>query len=876
MSFSQFIKDYINSINNFYDSFHGHINPTFLLKFFLFYIKQSTQFLAQYILNFRFVNDFYYFKVAIPQLINSNFNNLYFSGKSLPILLNFFDSPFLKPNLFIIGLFNSLILSAPFSSSQILWLRWLTVEGIPAGIASGLGIISSQLLLNICILFGFRFVILSWHSFESINYVLGAILTLCIVYAIAHKPINRIKISNTDKLVKIFLLHFALTWVEHTIVFQYLSNLSFNAEPTLFETLSLVNDNLSIINYLFGLLFGIFFWTVFFGWVILSMGYSASKFFNFPYSKWVRTFHNSCLVFIISLTLTSFPYYSLDYLITAPLGFISQDDALKVIQPRVNSVDLKKGRLGEYSSHSTLDTDVSVFDRGRYQTGSEIELSFEDLNYQGEYIWRSRNDRLSSGSAGLVSKIISKFLPRLRNFQKRASINLKLEQAKRKLSKNPFFKNQGLELSKKNSLKNTLLNNQNLEFSKENLLKDILLNDKDSENSTEDPPSFLDADDFIKRFLEDYQADVNHSPLPEPYHEADKDPYSAFSELARYGFDSFAVFEEVESNDFEEKLGKRIRYKYYLNYVYRFLLNIDLLDFLKRQPKNYSLTKEEENDLFQKRLILGSYYDTLREYSKIPNSEYFDDLFMGPKSYANRIYNNQFKGTIKIIRRIFSISLEDKYNQSNENVLKFDQPLYKKKLNNQNLILHEELKTNPRLFKNRIQRPFLKEINSIPFYAGWDVKLRKFIVTNYWLNYSDASAKFNYPRTFGIPSLNKRSSIINFITWPLSKQKIEKLKKKPRQPFILIFSEFDDPKNEQQRDIFEYAEPEDYDIRLIYEALPSILKRVDLRDKEKGLIRLEPLRGGIIWPGNEPAKLKTKGILKLIAKLKRGWRDSNP
>nr|ARS45074.1 hypothetical protein [Ostreobium sp. HV05007bc] len=848
MSLSQFIKDYINSINDFYDSFSGHIHLSFLLKFFIFYITQSLKFLLQYILNFRWLNDFYSLKVTIPQLINSNFSNLYSSENSLSNFFGFFDNPSLTPNFFIIGLFNSLILSIPFSSSQILWLRRLTVEGLPSGIASGLGIILSQFLLNICVLLGLRFIIFPWYSFESLHYILGIILTLSTVYMIAHKPIKRIKSSNTTQLVKIFILHFILTWTEQSTLFQYLSNVSFNPEPTLFETLALDNGGYLILShwsYFLGLLFGTVFWTCFFGWVVLSIGYSASKFFNFSYSIWVRRFNFSCLTLIIAFTLTSFPYYNLDYLIASPLGFIGQDDALKNLQLRVNSIDLKKGRLGEYSSHTSLDTDVSLFDRGRYQTSSEVELTFEDLNYQGEYVWRSRNDRLASGSAGIVNKLISKFLPKLKSAKNRASTSKKLK------------------------------NN------KENVLEDIILDDQNSEPYIPDQSSFADADDLVKRFLGDYQADVTTSTLPEPYNEVDQEPYSAFSELVRYGFDSFATFEDVESDEFEEKLGKKIKSKYYSNTVYKFILNFELSNFLDRQPKIYSLTREEENDLFQKRLILSSYYDTLRDYAKIPYSESFNELFMGPKSYANRIYNNQFKGTLKILRRLFSISLERKYNRNNESVLKFDQPLYKEEINDQALIVHEELTNYSDLVDNDLQTPFLKEADPIPFYAGWDNKLRKFLVTNYWLAYSDTSVKVDYLRIFNIKKLNnkisnRKSNTIHFVTWPLSKQKIEKLKTNSRNPATLMFSTFDDPANEQQRDIFEYAEAEDYDIRLIYETLPSILKRVDLRDKEKEQIYVRPLRGGIIWPGNEPIKIKFKDALNVILKLKRDWRDSNP
>nr|UXE31126.1 hypothetical protein Ycf1 [Ostreobium quekettii] len=841
MSFSQFIKDYIDTINSFYDSFSGDINLTFLLKFFVFYIGQSIKFLVEYIFTFRWLNDFYSFKIIIPQLINSNFNELYASENSISNFFSFFDNPNLTPNFFIIGLFNSLILAIPFSSSQILWLRRLTVEGRPSGIASGLGIILGQFLLNICVLLGFRFIVFPWYSFESLHYIFGIILTLSIVYTIAHKPIKRIKSSDTTQLVKIFILHFILTWTEQSTLFQYLSNISFSPEATLFEILAPDKGLASILShwsYFSGLLFGSIFWTAFFGWVVLAIGYSASKFFNFSYSIWIRNFNFSCLTLIIAFTLTSFPYYNLDYLITSPLGFISQDDALKRLQLRVNSIDLKKGRLGEYSSHTSLDTDIAIFDRGRYQTSSEVELTFEDLNYQGEYVWRARNDRLASGSAGLVNKLISKFLPKLKKARSGLSSNTKLKNIKENVSEN------------------TTLEGNNFE------------------TSTSNYPFFTDTDDLVKRFLSDYQADVTNSTIPESY-DFDQEPYSAFSELVRYGFDTFATFEAVESDEFEEKLGKKIKSKYYSNLVYKSILNIEISNFLGRQPKTYSLSKEEENNLFRNRLILANYYDSLREYAKTPYAESFKELFLGPKSYANRVYNQQFKGTLKILRRLFSITLENKNNRKNESVLKFDQPLYKQNINDQNPILHEELKDNI----NKISTPFLQEAASIPFYAGWDETLHKFLVTNYWLAYSDTGIKVDYSNilhNINKKSDNKKSNTVHFITWPLSKEKIEQLKSNNRISANLMFSSYDDPANEQQRDIFEYAESDDYDVRLIYDTLPSILKRVDLRDKDKEHVYVKPLRGGILWRGSEMAKFKISELLDIIVKFTRDWRDSNP
>ena len=863
MSLSQLIKDYIETINSFYDSSYGDINITFMVKFLVFYLSESIKFIVQYILNLRWLNDFYSFKIVIPRLIHSNFIELSSLGNYRPYLFSFFRNPNLIPDAFFFGLFNSLILSIPFSSSQILWLRRLTVEGVLSGIVSGLGIILSQFLLNICILIGFRFVIFPWFSFEALTYILGLVLTLKVIFTIANRPMMRIKFYQRTQLVKIFILHFILTWTEQTTLFQYLSNFSFNPEATLFETLGPDHEVYSDLlnwNYLSGLLFGSILWTTFFGWSFLSVGYSSSKFFKFPYSYWVRYSHNSSIVLLIAFTMTSFPYYNLDYLVSSPLGFVSQDDALKNTQLRVNSRDLRKGRLGEYSSHTSLDTDISIFDRARYQTSPEVELTFEDLNYQGEYVWRSRNDRIASGSGGIVNKLIKKFLPRFKKVKKRF---IQSKEIKEKLQATKF----GINLER-------FSNRLSLEGpSNQDYIPGSLL-------STE-------SEGLIRRFIGDYQSEVVRSNLPEPYNEVEQDSYSAFSELVRYGFDGFAGFEEIESDEFEQRLGKRIKLKYYLNPIYRTILGTEISNFLSRQPKRYSLTSKEETALFRNRLVLANYYDSLRAYSKIPYLEAFNELFTGPKSYANRVYNQQFKGTLKIVRRLFSVNLTLKSNPSKESILKFDQPLYKQKTLEKSPLFHEELNyNNSKLVE---QSPFLKESNSIPFYAGWDERFRRFLVTNYWLSYSETGVKTEYLDAFSQQKLNLNLNLdrrkssrkpklknVRFITWPLSKTKIEKLKDNSKVSATLMFSSYDDPANVLQRDIFEYTEPEDNDIRLIYDTLPSLLRRVDLRDKDKERIYLKPLRGGIIWRGGEITKLKFKEVQDILTQYIRDWRDSNP
>ena len=222
------------------------------------------------------------------------------------------------------------------------------------------------------------------------------------------------------------------------------------------------------------------------------------------------------------------------------------------------------------------------------------------------------------------------------------------------------------------------------------------LSDSDSDSEIQ---NFFDSqnfdseelEDLIARFIENYAAEANTEDpeVPDLPHEQ-MIHFSAFSEIAKYGFDLFSMFEEVQLDPFDQPLAAELKEKYSANFIYRFLVHFDISNFLKRQP--YKLTSKEEISLFENRLALGEYYNTLRSYSNL-DEDSGQSLFCGPKSYVNRIYNQQFKGTLKIVERLFSIHLDNDENipklpeweipelkESNRDssILKFDQPLYKK------------------------------------------------------------------------------------------------------------------------------------------------------------------------------------------------------
>lgn len=444
-------------------------------------------------------------------------------------------------------------------------------------------------------------------------------------------------------------------------------------------------------------------------------------------------------------------------------------------------------------------------------------------------------------------------------------------------------------------------------------------------------------EDLIERFVENYTAEANSEDPEVPDLVAEKMiDFSAFSEIAKYGFDLFSMF-EAEFNPVDEELARDIKEKFSDNLVYRFLVNLDISNFLKRQPKEHQLTSQDEISLFEKRLALGEYYDTLRSYSQLPLNNIFQPLFSGPKSYINRIYNQQFKGTLKIIERLFSIHLENEENIPNlpeeENqksegiyfklkkepsVLKFDQPLYQTNFLQKNPLIHEQfLEHMQSSIQTADSMPFLKEGKPLPFFVGWSNEKRKFIVTNRLLTrqktlsetsiLKDNFRKYSYTNLFAkklarsangqklqkppealslanpvknflpdiqnlLHSTNKRGvpdqtldhpTIQNFkfTTWPVTEKALQ------RNPLLSrLFRTYDEMKGSAD-DLYRYAEPLMEEESLIYDKLPSLVQRIEVKNKLQ--MSLAPTRGGFLWPGNVPFKFQFPQLSQYFQKLQK-------
>ena len=166
---------------------------------------------------------------------------------------------------------------------------------------------------------------------------------------------------------------------------------------------------------------------------------------------------------------------------------------------------------------------------------------------------------------------------------------------------------------------------------------------------------------------------------------------------------------------FRYEIYKDVLQHWYYSPFNRLLLKFDIDLFIKRQPNSHFLTKNEENLLHLRRFLLSEHYNTLRWYSYMQHYRSMKTKIGGTKSFASKVYNQQFTGTFKKIRHLFAITPS----QSNQSVLKFDQPLYNESFNNsknnlqKNLIIHEELldELDGQNFKSDASMSTLREFN---------------------------------------------------------------------------------------------------------------------------------------------------------------------
>ena len=674
-----------------------------------------------YIASFQWFRDVTYLPLVAPQLSFSILNENMYPMDNSPVHM----SPLLQPtvaqsNKLLVGLINSCFVSLPLSCAHIVAARRLLVEGVPAGVASGCGTVVAQCWLFTSVLCGLRGFLVPWLAMEPLDYVVGVCLLVMVVYRMAdEKSITPVGWGQRRRLLSLFLINLALTLCEQAGVLFHLSNLSIGAEASYLESFHAstpLKGFISHSSYLLSFIVGSFLFTALFAGLALLVKGMWARCFSISNTRVSRQLNWLFQLLLITISFSSLPYYGMDYLFCKGVGFLPGDKALQqtVIYPDT----LKRtGLIGQVSGGTSFDVDVVPFDRGRYiKPERRVSWSYEELNYQGESLWLRRYERLPV----IQKKRLDRRWVKLMKESFNTVRNIPLEKSLRKDWSRLHF---GLNGARERVLQaQRPVHEMNLHRYLERLRRGL--------------PLFMHRTQHERYAISSLSHTVS-SGLSSPVYRRGRYPV--------------------------RMIEKRFKKRFYNSMLYRLLLRADIDTFLGRQPASHLLSPKQEEKLFRHRQMLARYYNSFREYRKMYGYPAFQYLNLGSKSYSDRVYNQQFKGTVKVARKLFAVTLNPYRNPFRRRVLKYDQPLplsptkekgSKGGKERDNPLLHEEIDLEseaadplcvgkgalPRTAPIRYNggspsdSPLIEEIEPRPLYAGWDEQLRKMVVTSRFLS----------------------------------------------------------------------------------------------------------------------------------------------
>ena len=584
MFFTTFIRDYLESLSVFQLNFSNVQSITTLFQVTGNFLLCTSKIIFIYIFTFQWVRDFFYLPLFLPNIVNQIIQEKYVINDELNLLT---ISPITQvtQNIVLVGFLNSFFLSLPITIPTILLLRRLLVENKQAWGSALLGTIVGQVSLLASVLFGLRFLVIPWVKWEPFPSILGLILTL----SVAHQFIEEQRVVQPSKklIVQYFFLSFFLSWTEQTILFPSFS--SFGSIQTLLD-LNEKTLHSQTWGYLIGFTLGSFLFLSLFSWVAFQIKKLLERKIALP--KIENRLNFIFTVAIIGFSIATFPYYTFDYLATAPLGFLPNDKALK---PVLNQCE--KLVENPESQLLTQENDKRIREFASFQESDRSETNpLEELLYSGEtktITKLARNDTIvEKNLSGFTQNFLQKFL----------SFPIQLTKPEITQKENIVWE---METDfDDNKFQNTKFEN-----------KDLLI---PAEKQKENEEIF----EIFKVLLGSY----------------------SFYDL---NTDRNVLDSNIKDRSFKER--------YYKNPLYKYLLTADINNFLSGQPKEYFLTSEEKEQLQTTRIALFSYANTLRKYHQMPDFEEFYTFLNGVKSYSNQVYNHQFKGTWVIVRRLFQL-----------------------------------------------------------------------------------------------------------------------------------------------------------------------------------------------------------------------------
>ena len=278
---------------------------------------------------------------------------------------------------------------------------------------------------------------------------------------------------------------------------------------------------------------------------------------------------------------------------------------------------------------NSFNTDLNAFDRGSYLNSPESSRyqSFEDLNYQGEYAWTGKTDRQPQlyQQENVLTNLINNFFG---------------ESPKKKKSIS----------SPKGTTQTSALNQIGQEKKKENLTSKNLIS---SELASDDEESNHYNNDKIDDFEDEETESLNTEDVGLKKRISEELKYSEEVPIDNNLEENFSPEFLSIDPQLNRKVEEKIKQNYYSNPIYKSLLSVDIDSFLAKQPTFQKLTKNEEKKLFEKRLILGSYYDSLRYYNQLPYTEQFQEFLMAQKVMQIVFLISNLKELLKLFEDCF-------------------------------------------------------------------------------------------------------------------------------------------------------------------------------------------------------------------------------
>ena len=699
MSLITLIRDYVDVANS-TEQLDGYTLSSLAyhtIAFLFTVIKQA----LVYCFTFHWLRDLSYFCLTPPSLLSSFSNVNGIEDQPLHHLLAFSDSNFSTGiGLCFLGFFNGCFSCMHLSAAHLVTIQRMLVQGVPAGLCSAFGTALGQFVFLACVLFGFRGLLLPWLALEPLHFLVGIGILLSVASSMAQdRRTLTVQWSAKSSLLIYAGTSFLLAWCEQTALFQWMGNLSFGAEPTFVETApflsplgnepinsifgnvhQLAQNSICLLSFFLGSLIGASF-----------IGFLLQRFLEFVlrqkgiavYYGLIKQANLPLATFIFAFGFGSLPYYGFDYLITKGFGFVPHEhffqqtlfSPINLISKTSQAKEPSQGRLedqlallftleGEKSKSFAVDT--TPFDDGQYLKASQKRpQAFEDLNYRGEHLWTNRLSRISNireQANQTQSSFLGPVFSWMRSFlwgDGPSAVNTTHDKII-----DPYSKTSGILNEYEAAVPEALLtsiNEANGTIGEQAIDQSISgVSEKglrswgpNSQRATS--PSGDRIDGTLRGTNSAYTYD-NRKRTKElsPEREQVDNYVKEFDRQFDKGFSNFYDADPHSLIEVEDQWQeKRIKEKCYTNPIYTFLLNTEIDAFLARQPNSHWLSPQEESLLLKRRQLLGNYYDTLALTSQLSTSQALEQLV--PKSYANSIYNHQFKGTLKVARRLFSV-----------------------------------------------------------------------------------------------------------------------------------------------------------------------------------------------------------------------------